>query len=1620
MEIAKSKSMGEYFSKIDNDVKAAYDFANIAKKKGFDPENSVDVSLTKNMTERVIGLIAVVAPQIKNDLLINRLGELEKKYGRLDWRVALTMSLEITQEKFCKFKDKKEAMEIGIRFGLAYLTLGVVGSPLEGFVRLELKKRIDGKEYFCLYFSGPIRSAGGTATSVSVVVADYIRLKMGYEKYDPTEDEVNRCITEVKDFHERITNLQYLPSDEEIYFLAKNMPVQIDGDPSEKLEVSNYKNLDRVNTNLMRNGFCLVFAECFAQKAKKVYAQLQKWGKEFFEGEWDFLPEFLQIQQRQKMEKKDETNENIKPDFTFIKDFVAGRPVLTHPLAKGGFRLRYGRCRNTGLSAQAIHPATMFILNNYIAIGTQLKVERPGKATVLGSCDSIEGPIVKLKTGDVLILNNMADAKKAAKDVEEILYLGDILIPYGDFLNRAHKLVPAGYCNEWWSLETGIKEKDLDINQIKSLCLEKKLPLHPKYLLRWAEINIQDFFALIGWLKKGAVKEDKIILPFNESFKEMEINPKRVLELIGIPHRVVLNEHVIIENEWKEALLLNLGGDFNFSESEGNILDILNKKCSYKIMDKSGTTIGARMGRPEKSKMRKLIGSPQVLFPVGKEGGRLRSFQSCLEKGTVNADFPFYFCDNCKKESIYFICGVCNLKCSEKKHCSLCLTTTEKDFCCGRKTNNYKKQNLDIGTYFKNALKKLDIPSYSGLIKGVRGTSSKDHTVEYLAKGILRAKHGLYVNKDGTIRYDMTEMPITHLKAKEIGISIEELKKLGYERDIYGKEIINEGQIFELKPQDIVIPCCPETLDERCDDVLLRITKFIDDSLTKIYGAKPFYNLTSKKDLIGQLVVGLSPHTSSGIVCRIIGFSKTQVMLAHPYLHSLMRRDCFTYDTYLPIMKDRIWKNVKIGDLVEELKPDKQVDSFGTLSKKVDDYFTIGMDKNGQPMVVKINNFTKHKPSKILEIKTQDGKTLKVTESHKILILENNKLKKLIASDLKKGIRLVVPTQFNIESKDIKYIDLSKHFSLREDIMIRNVKEKIKVFIKKVNGLSNLSNFLNLSKKSFYNYFIRDSFPLSLFLLMSSKLNINEIPKNSYLAAKRDNVNLPIKIPLNMDILNIVGLYVSEGCSRKNQSKKGFYQIDFSATEKPIRERIIKTMKRYFYLKPSWLSDDHITYSSKILYELFVDILKCGRNAYEKRIPPKFMNLPLNKLKFFLQGYFDGDGSASYSDCRVACDSVSELLLQDLDFCLKRYGIFTKRYSYKKKPGPKVREFYIKKNRPIPDFAITKLIVPSNYCNIFYDKIGFSLNRKQKILRYLVENTKPRGMKILYDKKYAYPEIKEINEGGVEETYCLNVENHIVSANGLFVGQCDGDEAAIILLMDVFLNFSKKYLPAHKGGRQDEPLLLSTLLIPTEVDDMVFDMDIDFSYPLELYESALNYKNPWDVKIKRVKDYLDTEKQYEGFGFTHDTFDINNGVICSAYKSIPTMEEKVNGQLDLARKIRAVDETDVARMVIDKHFMRDIKGNLRKFSTQQFRCTDCNEKFRRPPLQGTCLECGGKILFTVAEGSVLKYLDISLRIAEKYNLSKYLRQNLLITKYRIEALFGKEKDKQKELVKWFN
>src|SRR3989304_3027310 len=108
-----------------------------------------------------------------------------------------------------------------------------------------------------------------------------------------------------------------------------------------------------------------------------------------------------------------------------------------------------------------------------------------------------------------------------------------------------------------------------------------------------------------------------------------------------------MNENVVLDADHALGLLVSLGYpdkstaqllEIIDQNKDKGALDIVNLMSSVPLRDKAGTFIGARMGRPEKAKMRKLTGSPHCLFPVGNEGGRLRCFQSALEEGKITAE----------------------------------------------------------------------------------------------------------------------------------------------------------------------------------------------------------------------------------------------------------------------------------------------------------------------------------------------------------------------------------------------------------------------------------------------------------------------------------------------------------------------------------------------------------------------------------------------------------------------------------------------------------------------------------------------------------------------------------------------------------------------------------------------------------------------------------------------------------------------------------------------------------------------------------------------------------------------------------------------------------------------
>jgi DNA polymerase II large subunit len=1114
-----SEAQERYFKSLEGEFERCRELAGRARSLGYDPQLEVEVPSANDLAERVEVLMGIpgLAPHIR---------KCEEKMSREE--ASLQVAADIASGAVGRFENRADAIQCAVRTAAAIITEGVVAAPLEGISQVSIAKNDDGSQYIKIYFAGPIRSAGGTAEALSVLAADYVRRKVGLAPYRPRPDVVERYVEEIA-LYKSIQHLQYTPTDEEIRLIVRNLPVCVDGEPTEDEEVQGYRDIPGVDTNRVRGGIALVIAEGLILKAPKVKKHVDKLK---FDG-WEFLDKIIAGSK-----PADESHdEKIKPKDKFLVDLIAGRPVFGHPSRAGGFRLRYGRGRNTGFAAAGMHPASMVIMDDFIATGTQLKVERPGKAAAMVPVDSVDGPTVRLINGDVVYVGTVEQARAVRKDVSEILDNGEILINYGDFLENNHILMPSPYVEEWWeqdlALATGDDVQVRSAGEAFEVSGKYKVPLHPKYTLMWKDVSTDDVLQLREHVVRTGRLEDGLRVP-------VEPRSKRTLELLLLPHKV-RSASVILDAD-RAALLvrcLGLNPDLSPKEVDVSGLDPLEAVCKMSgvtIKDRALSRIGARMGRPEKSKMREMKPPVHVLFPVGEAGGNRRSLDDAAaftrnmndRAGLIAVEMGRRKCPDCGAITFRNRCD-CGAHTLPYYGCPECKIDNITGACpkCGKPTTPNVQMKVDLKGLYAEALENLGERGNYEILKGVQGLISSEMTPEPLEKGVLRAKHDVYVFKDGTIRYDLSDVPLTHFKPREIGLSIERLILLGYEKDVYGDPPESGEQVFELKVQDLV-------LSHDCSTYLIKTAAFIDDLLEKFYGLPRYYNVSSEEELIGHLVIGLAPHTSAGVLGRILGFTGASAGYAHPFFH----------------------------------------------------------------------------------------------------------------------------------------------------------------------------------------------------------------------AAKRRN--------------------------------------------------------------------------------------------------------------------------------------------------------------------------------------------------------------------------------------------------------------------------CDGDEDCVMLLMDGLINFSRSYLPDRRGGKMDAPLVLSMRIDPKEVDKESHNVDIMARYPREFYLATLEYRSPKDLEktMDLVSRRLGTPAQYEGFMFTHDTGDIAAGPTNSAYKTLGSMEEKLKAQLELGRRLRAVDEKDVAERVINSHFLPDLIGNLRAFSTQQMRCVKCGARYRRPPLCGTCPKCGGRVILTVHEGAVTKYMEVSISIAREYGVSSYTLQRLELLDLSIKSLFENDKSKQ--------
>jgi DNA polymerase II large subunit len=1275
-----SPAMETYLATLQDGLARAMEVARRARAEGLDPRTEPEIPVANDLADRVEALLGITG-------VAARIRELEADMSREE--AALRIGDDFVNRRFGE-TDRLAVLDHAIRTAMALLTEGVVAAPTEGIAKVDIGKNDDGSEYLKIYYAGPIRSAGGTAQALSVLVGDYVRRALGIGRYKPHQDEIERYIEEIRQYN-TIMNLQYLPGEDEIRRIVANCPVCIDGEGTEQEEVSGYRNLPRVETNSVRGGMALVLAEGLALKAPKVQKNVRKMKMDG----WEWLDDLI----GGTVLKGGEDEGGIRPKDKYLRDLIGGRPVFSYPMRKGGFRLRYGRSRNTGFAAAGLNPATMHILGEFLAVGTQMKIERPGKAAGIVPVDTIEGPTVRLKCGDVVRLDDVTGARACSGDVEEILDVGEILISYGEFLENNHPLIPSTYCEEWWLREGGPRPPADEIEAI-GFALEGAW-LHPAFTYYWDDADCGQVAALATAIAgTGTIAGDCLVLPQDPAVKA-------ILEELLVPHRV--RDGTIRIGQYL-VLLACLGLDLGLRKRPvwldaptDNPVALVSHLSGFRIRPRAGTRIGGRMGRPGKSKPRKMNPPPHSLFPLGEAGGSRRSFQEASshtiqansDGGSIVIEVGRRRCPGCGEITYKNRCPACGRHTSPVYSCPRCKRELSTAECPSCHTPAVCQQTCTINMKdeFAVAVESLGLRETAvSLVKGVKGLISRERAVEDIHKGILRAQYDLFVFKDGTIRYDMIDLPLTHFRADEIRVTVGQLHALGYHQDIAGNPITEITQVVELHPQDILI-------SESSADYMMAAARFIDDLLVRCYGLEPFYRVNTREDLLGHLVIGLAPHTSAGVLARIIGFSAANVGYAHPFFHAAKRRNCFFGDTKIEVFSDKQWKSVPIRQFVTEnfdlSRPG--IDRLGTYySDPQTPCMTRTIDTRGQLHTRRITSVSIHRsPAALIRFGTALGKEIVVTPDHAMLVWDLAYLRKIQAVELKIGD--------------------------------------------------------------------------------------------------------PVPVLVGQNILT-----------------------------------------------------DHIT---------------------------------------------------------------------------------------------------------------ERDIVPA-------------------------------------------PE---------ERVYCLTVaEEHTVLANGIFTGQCDGDEDCIMLLLDGLINFSRAYLPETRGGTMDAPLVLTSWIDPSEIDKESHNLDVGASYPLELYTGGLAFVHPKELElmIDRVERRLGTPAQHEGFLFTHGTSDISAGPIESMYTMLGSMQDKLEAELRLAEQIRAVDVDDVAERVLNTHFIRDLMGNLNAFSRQKFRCSKCNHSYRRMPLAGRCTRCTGNIIPTVHEGSVKKYLEMSRNICQRYRVSDYTRQRVEVLDMAIASTFGTAKDQQ--------
>lgn len=724
-----------YQQDILRKVEQIYELASKARKVGLDASNAIESKIAYDLADRVAKMHDIDIASRLRTLLERTTKE----------KAALKIAEEIALGEY-DAGDLRTRLDNAVRVSLAVVTEGVTVAPLQGISNVQLKNNSDGSTYLSISFAGPIRSAGGTEAALTMLIADHARKVVGISKYiaNSYDDETGRFVEELRTYEREVGNFQFKVLDEDVIKCIKSLPVELDGIDTDQVEVSGHRNMRHISTDRVRGGALRVMNDGIIGRSRKLLKLVEALD---LDG-WEWLKDLKGAVQ---------TGDGDDAANHRMSEVITGRPVLSMPKRLGGFRLRYGRCYNTGFATIGIHPAVPVLLDHAIVVGTQIKMDVPGKASTIGLVDDIDPPIVRLNDGSVLQVRTAEHASAVRQRVEKILYLGDILISYGDFLENNAELLPASYVEEIWLQElhshlsnssiSNLQRSEInpqlikltsesfkDIPNVKDafrISLMLGIPLYPRYSFFWEHISIDE----VLFLKENLIcsyipDDDDNKASYSYFLIKNNFQLKDILERLGIYHSLVDEEHIKIDNPDQVYSLQRLlfsdssihteryGLQFcaNDNIKSLNTIEFVSYISGIRLMPKFASSIAVRVGRPEKAAERKMKPPVHVLFPIGSKGGSTRDILKASKiKSLFFTEIANRFCNSCKSPSLGTKCTKCGSSTPIRNLCIVCreeiLYNGKNNRCsrCGREGKPYSPVSFPLSKVIEQAQHKLGL-----------------------------------------------------------------------------------------------------------------------------------------------------------------------------------------------------------------------------------------------------------------------------------------------------------------------------------------------------------------------------------------------------------------------------------------------------------------------------------------------------------------------------------------------------------------------------------------------------------------------------------------------------------------------------------------------------------------------------------------------------------------------------------------------------------------------------------------------------------------------------------------------------------------------------------------------